>query len=166
KDGKPVAIADLAYANGADPAMVIPLLSQIDINCLAGFAAWNTAGNTIGTVVAQAAMVHLRRLNSDESDNIAVKELMEQLILRLLEDFVYQSIVRQEVRNRYDESKLSREELLTVVKENFVPEAEGYFREKGFENIFSQWEVRIENIFLPWNRTFEIGMDISLKPKH
>ncbi|HEU5141314.1 MAG TPA: DUF4127 family protein [Bacillales bacterium] len=166
KDGKPVAIVDLAYANGADPAMIIPLLSKIDISCLSGFAAWNTAGNSIGTVVAQAAMVHLRQLRYDDLGNVPTKELTEQLILRFLDDFVYQSIVRSKVREQYDETTLSKEQLLKVVKENFLPEAEVFFQEKGMKNTLSQWDIQIENVFLPWERTFEIGMDLSLKPKY
>jgi hypothetical protein len=55
--GKPVALGDVAYPNGADPLALEMLLDPscpLDPSRLAAFGAWNTAGNTLGVVVAQA----------------------------------------------------------------------------------------------------------------
>ncbi|RSK28871.1 DUF4127 family protein [Bacillus sp. HMF5848] len=159
--GKQVAVADVAYSNGADPAMLPRLLQETDIEKLAGFAAWNTAGNTIGTVVAQAAMVHLvENLQTDYSYTHLVEAGVAQhvkgdnkhakyrnILLRLLDDYVYQTIVRQHVRAITSDTD---PQLLEKVREAFLKEA-ATLRDA------TNW---IEDIYLPWARTFEIGITL------
>ncbi|MFC4777071.1 DUF4127 family protein [Paenibacillus sp. GCM10023252] len=155
--GYKVAIADVAYANGADEKLVPRLLKVIPVKQLSGFAAWNTAGNTLGTVVAQAAMVYLQSIKPSVEEQEVRRRLQEQLVLRLLEDYVYQSQVRQQVRALGVEGEASAEELLRVVQDAFEPEA------KRFMNDYApDAHCEFEQIFLPWNRTFEIGLRTSL----
>ena len=56
--GQTVIVADVAYPNGADPLLIELLLNSVDITRLAAYGAWNTAGNTIGTALAQACAAH------------------------------------------------------------------------------------------------------------
>ncbi|RXJ02178.1 DUF4127 family protein [Anaerobacillus alkaliphilus] len=147
--GKAVAIADVAYANGADPALVRRLIGEIAVADLSGFAAWNTAGNTLGTVVAQAAMVHLQRVKGEDCS----ARLVEQLALRFLDDYVYQAVVRQEVRRQVDDAD---PRLLEVVATSFEKHA-GEFLERV------EVGVTVTDIYLPWNRTFEIGLELGKK---
>ena len=51
-----VVIADVAYANGAEERLIKLLLAQIDVTKLAGFGAWNTAGNTLGGAIASGVI--------------------------------------------------------------------------------------------------------------
>jgi hypothetical protein len=57
--GVPVAVGDITYPNGSDP-LFIELLFATDRPLraagLAAYGAWNTAGNTLGTTVAQAIL--------------------------------------------------------------------------------------------------------------
>lgn len=165
QDDKPLAVADLAYANGADASMVLPLVSKIDVSRLAGFAAWNTAGNTIGTVVAQSAMVYIHKLRRNLEPETFNRCLAAQLILRFLDDFVYQSVVRQDIRSKFNEKDLSEDELLLVVREVFEERANEFLQEQGFARILERWNIRINEIDLPWKRTFEIGIHLTLDHK-
>jgi Protein of unknown function (DUF4127) len=148
-----VAVADVAYANGADPAMIPQLLAGVDVRELCGFAAWNTAGNTLGTVVAQAAMVHLAKVKGLDSNKL----LDDQILFRLLEDYVYQTVVRQKVRA---EVKDDAPDLLIRVEETLLVEVASFLRKTSYEK---DYECEVSGVFLPWNRTFEIGFELLLK---
>jgi hypothetical protein len=154
--GHLVAVADVAYANGADPAMIPQLLAGVDVSELCGFAAWNTAGNTLGTVVAQAAMVHLAKKKGLDSDQ-RLKE--EQILFRLLEDYLYQTVVRQKVRA---EVKDDAPDLAKRVEEKFLEEVASFLKKTSYEK---DYNVSVGKVFLPWNRTFEIGFKQELKQK-
>ncbi|MGP4079242.1 DUF4127 family protein [Pseudalkalibacillus sp. R45] len=158
--GKDVAVADLAYANGADPAVIPRLIDSGIFSYLSGFAGWNTAGNSLGTVIAHSAMVHLHKLNGSLLETDFQKRHLELLTLRLLDDYLYQSVVRQKVREQVDESKLGEDELLEVVRQEFM-EAAGEMLKKL--QLCNGYAPRIGNITLPWNRTFEIGLTIELE---
>lgn len=149
--GKPIAIADVAYANGADVYMMPQLLNTFLLSELSGLAAWNTAGNTIGTVVAQSALKHLASIKG----KVVAKEVKErQLLLRLLDDYLYQSIIRQEVRKVVTEESTSSDELMRNVSELFYEKALKMIDESGVS-------CSLEKVYLPWDRTFEIGIELK-----
>jgi Protein of unknown function (DUF4127) len=84
-----VVIADVAYANGAEDRLIKLLLAQIDVTKLAGFGAWNTAGNTLGGAIASGVIAL-------ESANPLA--LCEANFSRFVDDWLYQGRVRGEVR--------------------------------------------------------------------
>jgi hypothetical protein len=149
EQGCAVGIADVAYANGSDAAMIPELLDYVNVTSLCGYAGWNTAGNTIGTVVAQTAMHYLEKMKGLDNKQL----IHNQLYLRLLDDYVYQSIVRQDVRkDTVDEFKITSDELCEKVKQRFMKEAHIFL--KGTS-------LSLSNIYLPWNRTFEICFELA-----
>lgn len=85
--GKPYAIADVRYANGADNDFVEQLLPQIDLKNFYGYAGWNTSANTIGSLLAGVKV----RWNAGKYNEAAFKRLQ---IIRFLEDWAYQANVR------------------------------------------------------------------------
>lgn len=87
---RPMAFADVAYANGADPRLWPGLAQRLDPFQLRGFAAWNTAGNTFGTVVATACASLLPTANP-----MALRHLLQE---RVAEDWLYQSELRGRLR--------------------------------------------------------------------
>ncbi|WP_169516193.1 DUF4127 family protein [Halobacillus kuroshimensis] len=141
---RPVAIADVAYANGADPRLFPLLFKQLNWRNLYAFAAWNTAGNTLGTVVSQAALSWL----SEKSGLERQKHREGILVERFLDDYVYQSVVRKEGRKRLDVQP--SESLQTVVTPVFEGRA---------SQLLDDWaqEYELTDVHYPWNRTFEIG---------
>jgi Protein of unknown function (DUF4127) len=84
-----VVIADVAYANGAEDRLIKLLLEQIDVTKLAGFGAWNTAGNTLGGAIASGVIA------LECSNPLA---LCEANFSRFVDDWLYQGRVRGEVR--------------------------------------------------------------------
>ncbi|MDV6375926.1 DUF4127 family protein [Deinococcus arenicola] len=88
--GRTVTLADIAYPNGAERRLWT-LIQGLPLARLAGFSAWNTAGNTLGTAVA------FGKLAPHVTDHAAHAEA---LLSRLVDDVLYQAFVRAEVRER------------------------------------------------------------------
>ncbi len=86
--GVRVSLADLAYPNGAERRLWT-LMQDLPLAHLAGYAAWNTAGNSLGSAVAMGALA------PDVTDEAA---RLEALFARLVDDALYQAFVRPEVR--------------------------------------------------------------------
>jgi Protein of unknown function (DUF4127) len=84
-----VIVADVAYANGAEDRFTKLLLENIDVTKLAGYGAWNTAGNTLGGAIASGVIA------LSCTDPLA---LVEANFSRLVDDWLYQGRVRGEVR--------------------------------------------------------------------
>ncbi|TYS69819.1 DUF4127 family protein [Sutcliffiella horikoshii] len=156
KRKKLVGIADVAYANGADPSMLPSLLDKVNLSTLCGFGAWNTAGNTLGTVVAQSAMVYLQKAKPSVPFEDVQARMEQQMVLRLLDDYLYQTIVRQQVRKAVKTDTISDETLLQEVTARFHEEAKVFLEKYSLT-------YEINDIYLPWNRTFEIGICLEEK---
>jgi hypothetical protein len=141
----PVALADVAYANGADPLLWDALLRDGSIPpCLAAFAAWNTAGNTIGTVVAMASAWLAGP--ADPRSHAAF------LDARLADDLFYEAMLRKVLRDEdpegiCDEAVLG--ERLAALWRLFLP-AE---------------PIQAIKASFPWGRTFEAAVQVVRPPE-
>ncbi|WP_269531494.1 DUF4127 family protein [Chitinimonas sp. BJYL2] len=144
EEGKRIAVADLAYANGGDPLMINALAEALPLNCLAGYSGWNTAGNTLGGLLAQCALCR----SPDSSAN------RHNLALRLLEDLLYQAVLRQTFRIGVDESQLDAEARRVRIADLFMPFAEAFAQHH-------QLGYRVCDVYLPWDRSFEIGLRLE-----
>ena len=89
-DNKPVSIADIAYPNGAEQRFM-KILECVDTHKLSGFAAWNTAGNTLGSAIAMGV------LSKHIQDH---KAWIEILFNRFVDDYLYQTIVREQIHQK------------------------------------------------------------------
>lgn len=92
--GRMVTVADVAYASGADNRFVQLLLHSVNLPGLAGFAAWNTASNSLGSAIAAGVCA----LFGDDPVLLA-----EANFTRLVDDWLYQSRVRSQVCDRLTE---------------------------------------------------------------
>ncbi len=81
----PVALADIAFANGGDDALVRSLASDGTALKLAAYGGWNTAGNSIGSALVQGLLAAGQPKQAQQ----------RQLAARYLEDWGYQTVVRQ-----------------------------------------------------------------------
>ena len=145
KMAKPIALLDLAYANGGDPAMMVQFAAHMPFKELAAYAGWNTASNSIGSLLAQCSLARWRY--SEPANEAAV-------CLRLVEDALYQSVWRQKIRNVVDETVAPPATLASKVADMFIPAANHWLAEHGL--LF-----RVTAIRLPWQRTFEIDIDLA-----
>jgi hypothetical protein len=93
--GKAV-LADIAYANGADPVLMKACMDTgLLLGEMMGYAAWNTPGNTIGSALAMGAMGVWARRHQCLNDSARHR----LLFIRLLDDWVYQAEVRANLRS-------------------------------------------------------------------
>lgn len=162
---KPVALADVAYPNGADPLAVEMLLapaSPLAPADLAAFGAWNTAGNTLGVVVAQAVCALLI-----EGDPRRERAQAAFLAHRFLEDWGYQSVVRREARahlesawGRRDPDPKSEEQIdaARAAIESGLARALERLQARG---IGAGLRLAPGSVRLPWRRTFEVDFDLE-----
>jgi len=108
------AVADVAEPNLADPALTDLLFSRVPLHLLAGYAAWNTAANSIGTALVHACMRRIALMDKGAFElKVAVGDLsqfeyltlfsslvdserahLQFLFSRFVEDSLYQTVVR------------------------------------------------------------------------
>jgi len=126
-------LIDCADANGADP----DLMTSVRISDLDAFAAWNTASNSIGT-----ALCH----------GIAGKGDGRFLIERLLDDWLYQSVVRPELVERCRTDGIDRFQ---------CGERWDAYVDRRLHELSSPWDIRVPpfRAFLPWGRLFEVEIE-------
>ena len=84
----PIALADVAYANGGDSSLLHAIDKDNLWNTIHAYAGWNTSGNTLGTVIS---LITLQLLFEDPS----VRE--RNLAYRILDDWAYQTVVSTEL---------------------------------------------------------------------
>jgi hypothetical protein len=177
RSGRHTALADVAYCNGADPALVAQLAAHKALPLLAGFAAWNTAGNSIGSALAQAALRRLARAarsrQPSRAGGGATRAQVEFLFERLIDDYAYQTVVRREAcrfarenlgqfplhlrRGRRRAGQYVRAALEPLARRLFAEHFEG--AELDGQRIA---ELRDLRIGLPWPRLFEVEVEAKM----
>lgn len=154
--GKKCVLADVAFINGGDTELIYMLDDAEIMDKLYGYAGWNTVCNTMGTAIATGLIGY------DSQDEY---QRIYNLVFRFIEDWCYQSIVRRDIT-------LNELQIInggsTTLNENegkIVPIIKDKLDRHWNENIkksFKGYDVKIEDIYMPWNRMFEIGMNISI----
>jgi hypothetical protein len=91
---KPVIVADVAYANGAESRFTRLMLERLDVTRLFAYGAWNTAGNALGGAIG-AGVVAWAAARGARLDGTA---LAAANFSRLVDDWLYQTRVRAEMR--------------------------------------------------------------------
>ena len=144
--GKSVSVADIAFSNGADNALMNQLKNQKLLFKLQSYAGWNTATNSTGFALSTGILT--KRMDNRDKNEI--------LLQRYLDDWAYQSNVRNNVAaqlrwmggygfydlledKKYDAAELCEQLLTNFVQDN-LPEV----RLKG--------NLRVQ---FPWNRMLE-----------
>jgi len=139
--GTTVAVADVAYANGADPELVAALRDAAVLDDLAGYAGWNTAGNSIGSALAQGCSWLL-------ADPVAHVDRARNVTRRLLDDWGYQVLARQGALSAGGvDSAVVEQELVTALGQIGPPA--------------DQFTIVPGSVRPPWNRPFEITFDLQ-----
>ncbi len=193
KQVKHVTLADLLFPkphfSGADERLIAALKRENLLDAFVGYAAWNTAGNTLGTAIPHANMrVFFRtRLNdSFERASRATAAHLEFLLHRYAGDYLYHDLVRQEINNRlreeakndgtitYQLTPQKYEQVNREVAEKMHAAIEKFFAE-NFQN--KTYTVAFYNnakrtitlrglkdlkVYLPWSRTFEVVVEYKL----
>jgi Protein of unknown function (DUF4127) len=138
-----VALADLRYTNGADPWLVDALRQRSDLLALSAYAGWNTAANSLGTVVAHATAV-VRGRQDGTFDAVAHRRLLAH---RFLEDCAYQAMVRSSLDG-------GDENVCSVIAMRLQAEAARLFPQVAIE-------IPADAVRLPWERLFEVDFAVE-----
>ncbi|MBB6048745.1 DUF4127 family protein [Armatimonas rosea] len=167
--GKLVALGDVAYPNGADP-LAMDLLFAESSPCapgkLASFGAWNTAGNSLGTTVAQAVALWLAGDKADlHAQNIALTH-------HFLEGWGYQTEVRREARAKNTERFGHHDPAPPAPNDGGAMDQIAFTCasiEAGLQLRLAQLQKRgvgvgltlvPGSVTLPWSRTFECDFEL------
>lgn len=166
----PVAIADVAWANAAHPAFAQRLADGGSATKLLGFAGWNTAGNTLGTVIAHASA---RLLSLDVGGDLAAQEQAHQRFLfeRFAEDWLYMGIERPAAAAR--PGPVDFDDLARQVKVRVEGTYARYWQGQplcrvepdGTPHYWRLGGIQIQPPTFPWGRLFDIDLtgDIHLE---
>lgn len=135
----PVIVADCAYPNGGDTSLVTEIDAQDLWDAVLSYAGWNTAGNSLGTALAQGVL----GFRADDTAHTRAN-----LIYRLCDDWAYQACVRPQLspRDLTDPARVAQH--INTVFERHIPCAAAY----GY---------RVDTLYFPWNRLFEVGLGVS-----
>lgn len=152
--GYPVGVADIAYANGSDNALMNELRDRGLLFKIRAYAGWNTPTNSTGFVIGEGMLT--RHMKDDAVDQL--------LITRYLDDWAYQANVRNIIARQLTwlrgdgvygslDSKMdavsrrSSRMMTRFVEDNLPP----------FDSL-AEIDVRF-----PWNRMFEADIQHSAK---
>ena len=164
-------LADIAYTNKGDKALADDLLSPA--NTLHAYSGWNTAGNTLGTVID-----HYRLSQAFPQTKQAAQAAVEFKVIRLSEDLVYQALISNDLRLSLANQKLMNssttaftadiEQIESLLTERFAPykvQLEELFT--ATQEILPQVKVDVTsaeiNLSFPWNRAFEVKCESKFK---
>ncbi len=186
KAGKPVALADVLFPaphfSGADERLITLLKAEKLLDKLTGYAAWNTAGNTLGTAIPAA---NLRIFSKQFTDAPARAARMtvahfEFLLHRFAGDYLYHDVVRFDINSQlrkppavptdeFTEEMYNR--VNKQVQEKLQPLIEKFFAENFQGRVYplgtfneQKRELKLTGlqglkIYLPWPRTFEATIE-------
>ncbi len=144
--GYPVAVADIAFANGADNALMTELQKRGLLYKIQAYAGWNTPTNSSGFALGEGMLV--RHMDADSVDHL--------LTTRYLDDWAYQANVRNTIARqltwlrgdgfygslgtKMDAVSLRSTRMMNrFIEENLPPIA----------------EINTVTVTFPWNRMFE-----------
>ncbi|WP_313972624.1 DUF4127 family protein [uncultured Selenomonas sp.] len=144
--GYPVGIADVAYANGADNALMEGLKREDLLFKLRAYAGWNTPTNSTGFAVAEGLLAE--RMTDDARDSL--------LLTRYLDDWAYQANVRNKIARQLGWLRgsgvyMSLDDKILGVQYR----ADRMMREFADNNLPPLPALREIKVNFPWNRMFE-----------
>ena len=144
--GYPVGIADIAYANGADNALMEQLKKRKLLFKIRAYSGWNTPTNSSGFVIGEGMLV--RNMKKDDVDAL--------LLTRYLDDWGYQANVRNTIARQL--TWLRGEGVygsLDAKREAVSLRTQTMMKRFATENLPPFPSLEEIYVYFPWNRLFE-----------
>ena len=150
--GYPVGVADIAYANGSDNAVMQELKDRGLLFKLRAYAGWNTATNSTGFVLGSGMLA--KRMTDTAVDDL--------LLTRYLDDWGYQANVRGTIARQltwlrgdgvYGSLDSKREAVETRASRFMTRFAE--------DNLPPLPALSSLQVTFPWNRMFESDIELA-----
>ncbi|GAB6178843.1 DUF4127 family protein [Desulfotomaculum defluvii] len=148
QQNKNVAVADIAFSNGADNTLMDLLEKEKMLPNLKAYSGWNTCSNSVGYALGQGML----------ADYMDVELQQRLLFIRYLDDWAYQADIRQAIEREilfplgYDRNNLGP--LEAKVKEEIQTRLQTFADNHNFN-------VKIQETSLPWHRAFNIKIEIE-----
>ena len=167
-------MADIAYTNKGDVALTDVLLTNDVFQTVTCYSGWNTASNTIGTVLAH---YQISKQYVDTKD--AAKAALAFKLTRYSEDQIYQGHISNNLRGQLSQAKQMDYTTAFVdaaayeVATNTLTKAFAPYGEKlkalavGEQQILPGYTFRCKGadymVSFPWMRAFEIEAEWDIK---
>jgi hypothetical protein len=144
--GYPVGIADIAYANGADNALMEELKTRGLLFKVRAYAGWNTPTNSTGFVLGEGMLAkHMKDTDVDQL-----------LITRYLDDWAYQANVRNIIARQLTWLRGDGVYGSLDTKKEAVADRSARMINRFVEDNFPPFKSLEEiQVSFPWNRMFE-----------
>lgn len=177
-----LAVADLSLVNRMDPFLAESALKELDLFELEGFASWNTPANTVGTVVSQLVCHQI----AEQSPQWTLNQRLESekthqafLLARFIDDYLYQTVVRDDIRKDTTKGLSSTADPLlnlfgpagVEIRVKLIDWANRLFEERYLGRTFCLHPQNVEvqfyrsklEVVLPWPRDFEVEARLDLR---
>ena len=144
REGKRVYLLDLIVPNGGSTGLVESLK---EANGLWGYSAWNTASNSMGTMLSQVITDALR----GQPNRAFFQE-------RLLDDWLYQTVIRPQLTEKLEAAEENIYDLADKQR------AETLLRSLYEKELPARWPLSVlprYTVSLPWNRIFETSVSVE-----
>lgn len=147
--GHRVAVADIAFGNGGDNALMSELGRRELLFKLEAYAGWNTASNTMGYAISQGMLA------GDMKD----ADKRKLLAVRFLDDWAYQANIREEVGKEVLYPLGGSWSKLGNLTPPLITETERRLRSFAGKH-FPSYPLNNLKVSFPWNRMFEIKVEM------
>lgn len=150
KRGYAVSIADIAYGNGADNALMAELNKRKLLPALASYSGWNTGNNSAGFAIGQGIL----------SRHMAAADKNHLLAIRLMDDWAYQANVRQAVAGELAGMKGGTYSQLDQARMSVTRSANQKMNQFADAHL-QQFAIEAVRVDFPWNRMFETNVELK-----
>lgn len=150
RNEKKVILGDIAFANGADNALMNLLAKQGTLNGLQAYSGWNTASNTLGFAIGQGVLAE--RMSPEGRHSL--------LTVRFLDDWAYQANVRQSLLKNVLEPVGHSDVLLNELRTSLAIQATKELAAFAAKEM-PEWKTEPFAAEFPWNRMFEVRIRLE-----
>lgn len=162
--GRSVALVDLSFEGSfPEQAAFTKTLFPAIAPRLDAYAAWNTAANSTGTALAEAIAAGAgRRMHS--YDALAHETFT---FMRFVDDYAFHDFVRPRLNAELDAQHIDRTLLAPDVAARVAAENRALLWNQALpilDALDPGLHIAAMEITLPWSRTFETKIDVSLAP--
>ncbi len=165
--GRSVAFADLTFLRNTfsvQAAFAERLLESGAASKLDSYASWNTNANTVGTAVAEAVAAGAGR-RAGTYDALAHAEFTFD---RIVDDYAFHDFVRPQINAALSAQGITDHTYLLAAQAGPIADlnrAALWNRAAAIlKELYPSYHIAAMQITLPWNRTFETGIEVGLAP--
>jgi len=176
--GHTCAVVDVAFVNAGDLALGDILARLPALSRLAAYGGWNTAGNTLGCVLAHAVIRHIQCVQAATPEALAAHARF--LFLRLVEDSLFMARLRTQIAvidlpplglpitlgslgDHAGSVRALVEKKLGAAATNLASDCFVGRPIGAGETVITLEALELVDIDLPWGRLFDLTMDVQAR---